>query len=133
LLRRRLLRPGIESLAAGDVESPREKYMHSLKNWSVVVIAVCMLGATLVAHQVTFKGTVISTTETSIKVMVVDEKTKKPAPKSFDFDKETKILRGDKLVTFAAARIQKDEKIAVTIDHDVDETLALVIRLDEKK
>jgi hypothetical protein len=108
--------------------------MHSVKNWSAVIVAtVCISGATLLAHQVTFKGTVISFTETTVKVMVVDEKTKKPAPKSFDFDKETKILRGDKLVTFANARIQKGEKIAVTIDHDADETLAIVIRLDEKK
>lgn len=107
--------------------------MNSVKNWSAAAVAVCLLGATVVAHQVTFKGTVISAAETTIKVMVVDEKTKKPAPKSFDLDKETKILRGDKLVTFASARIQKDEKIAVTIDHDVDETLAIVIRLDEKK
>jgi hypothetical protein len=66
-------------------------------------------------------------------VTVVDEKTKKPAAMKFDFDKETKILRGDKRVTIAEAGIVKGEKIAVTIDHDVDETLAIVIRLDEKK
>jgi hypothetical protein len=107
--------------------------MHSVKNWSAVVVAVCIFGATLLAHEVTFKGTVISFTDTTIKVMVVDEKTKKPAPKSFDFDKETKILRGDKVVTFADARIQKDEKVAVTIDHDADETFAIVIKLDAKK
>lgn len=107
--------------------------MHSVKNWSAIAVALCMLGATVLAHEVTFKGTVISVTDTTIKVMVVDEKTKKPAPKSFDFDKETKILRGDKVVTFANARIQKDEKVAVTIDHDADETLALVIKLDAKK
>lgn len=84
-------------------------------------------------HQITYKGTVVSATATALKVSVVDEKTKKPRTMAFDMDKETKILRGDKLVTFAAARIQKDEKIAVTIDHDVDETLALTVRLDATK
>jgi len=33
----------------------------------------------------------------------------------------------------AEARVQKNKRIAVTIDHDVDETLAIVVRLDEKK
>ena len=52
---------------------------------------------------------------------------------TFSIDKETKILRGDTLMTYAEARIQKDEKVAVTIDHDFDESYAFVIRLDEKR
>ena len=48
-------------------------------------------------------------------------------------DKETKILRGDKVVTFKDARMQKNEKIAVTTDHDFSESIAIVIRLDERK
>lgn len=87
----------------------------------------------LAFHEVTFKGTVVSVTETAIKVAGIDEKTKKPVTRSFDMDKETKILRGAAKVTFAAAKIQKDEKVAVTVDHDTDETLALTVKLDPKK
>ncbi|HXT68860.1 MAG TPA: hypothetical protein VN700_03850 [Vicinamibacterales bacterium] len=107
--------------------------MKSARTWPAVAIAVCLFGVSLLAHQVTYKGTVISAAPTAIKVMVVNEKTKKPESMAFDLDNETKILRGDKLVKFADARIQKDEKIAVTIDHDADETLAIVVRLDVKK
>ena len=93
---------------------------------------IALAGTSLLAHQVTFKGTVVSIDKTSVKVTVVDEKTKRPVQKSFDFDKDTKILRGDKLVSIEQARIVKGEKISVTIDHDADETLAIVIRLDPK-
>ena len=106
--------------------------MNMLKTFGILAVALCLVGTTLHAHQVTFKGTVVSVEKTSVKITVVDEKTKKPVQKSFDFDKETKILRGDKLVSIEQARIVKGDKIAVTIDHDVDETLAIVIRLDPK-
>ena len=106
---------------------------HRISLWVIALLLITAAAKAAAFHQVTFKGTVVSATATSLKVTVVDEKTKKPGVMSFDMDKETKILRGDKRVTFAAAAIQKDEKIAVTIDHDVDETLAIIVRLDEKK
>jgi hypothetical protein len=99
----------------------------------VSLVAAGLLSATLLAHQITYKGTVISSEAATLRVNVVDEKTKKVSPMRFILDAETKILRGDNLVTFAAARIERNEKIAVTIDHDLDEELAIVIRLDEKK
>ena len=107
--------------------------MKHLKAAALGAMAVCLATASLLAHDITYKGTVISTAKTSVRVNVVDEKTKKTAPMTFEFDKETKILRGDTVVTVEQARIQKGEKIAVTIDHDLDETLAIVIRLDAKK
>jgi hypothetical protein len=107
--------------------------MNQLRALVATAVAVCLLGATVAAHQVTYKGTVVSTEKESVKVTVIDEKTRKPVVMSFDMDKDTKILRGDKLVTLAEARIQKNEKIAVTIDHDADETLAIVVRLDAGK
>ena len=59
--------------------------------------------------------------------------TRKPMDINFKIDKDTKVLRGDKLVAFADARIVKGESIAVTVDHDGDEDLALVVRLDARK
>lgn len=108
--------------------------MRNVQMWAaVVVIGVCLLGTAVRAHEVTSKGTVISAEPQAIKMMVVNEKTKKPEPKTFDLDKETKIFRGTTAVTFEAARIQKGETVAVTVDHDTDETLALVVRLEAKK
>ena len=107
--------------------------MHSVKNWSAVAVAVCIFGATLLAHQVTFKGTVVSATATAIKVNVVDEKTKKPSAMAFDMDKDTEIFRGAKKMTFAEAKIQAGETVAVTVDHDADEKLALTVKVDAKK
>jgi hypothetical protein len=98
-----------------------------------IAIAVCLLGTSVAAHQVTYKGTVVSTEKATVKVTVVDEKTKKPMQITFKLDKDTKILRGDKVMTLADAAIKKDERIAVTVDHDLDEDLALVVRLDVKK
>ena len=92
----------------------------------------------MLAHEITYKGTVIATAtvkgKTTVRISAVNPKTKKPEAMTFQVDAhETKILRGDKVVTFEEAQIQKDEKIAVTIDHDLSETIAYVIRLDARK
>jgi len=100
----------------------------------LLLAALLWTGGTVVwAHQITYKGTVLSAAPKSLRVSVVNEKTKKPEPMTFVLDEETKILRGDTLVTFAAAKIQKGEGVAVTIDHDLDWELAIVVRLAERK
>lgn len=106
-----------------------------MKVISAVVCAVFVVVAcvSVLAHQETHKGTVISVEKETVRVNVVDPKTKKVAPRNFVVDNETKILRDDVVVTFAAAKIRKDEAIAVTVDHDLDEDLALVIRLGVTK
>jgi hypothetical protein len=106
-----------------------------MKTLSAFVCAVFFVfaGAAVLAHQETHKGTVISVEKDTVRVNVVDPKTKKTAPRAFTVDKKTKILRDDVVVTFDAAKIRKDETIAVTVDHDLDEELALVIRLGVTK
>jgi hypothetical protein len=96
-------------------------------------VVVCLASLSVLAHQETHKGKVLSIDKTDIRVNVVDPKTKKTAPRTFVTDAETKILRGDKVVTWAAAKIQVNENIAITVDHDLAEELALVIRLDPVK
>ena len=111
--------------------------MHSLiRTLTTMSAVVLVLAVSVVAsarHEITYKGTVVSTDAQTVTVMVVDEKTKKTGPVTFKHDGETKILRGDTVVTYAQARILKGEKIAVTINHDDLPDFALVIRLDEKK
>ena len=103
----------------------------------VVTLAVAgMAGVTLAAHEITFKGTVVSFEPGKvprIKVNVVDLKTKKTTAVVFECDDKTKFLRGDVVVKMDAARIEKGEQISITVDHDESETLANVVRLPVKK
>jgi hypothetical protein len=99
----------------------------------MAIAIVLVTSVSVSAHNVTYKGTVVAVDKGSISVSVIDDKTKKAATMKFDFDKETKFFRGDKAVGVADAKIAKDDKVAVTIDHDVDPTFAIEIRLDVKK
>lgn len=100
---------------------------------TAVMVALACATTVVLAHKVTFKGTVVSATATALKVTVVDEKTKKPSTMAFDMDKETEIFRGAKKMTLAEAKIQAGDTVAVTVDHDTDETLALTVKIDVKK
>ncbi len=95
--------------------------------------AIAVASVSLLAHQETFKGTVIAAEAASVRVNVVNPKSKAEAPKTFTINAETRVLRGDAVVTLANARIRANEGISVTVDHDVDVNLALVIRLDAAK
>lgn len=103
--------------------------------FAALSLALALGVAHLVAavHEYTYKGTVLSVSVKALKVKVLDEKTKKNIEMPFELDKETRILRGDKVVTFDEAKIQIGEKIAVTINSDDSETLANIVRLDVKK
>ncbi len=107
--------------------------MKTLLTIAASTIVALVAAVALFAHQETHKGTVIALEKVGVRVSVVDPKTKKTSPMLFEVDKETKVLRDDTPVTFEAAKIQKNETIAVTVDHDVDEHLALVIRVGTTK
>jgi 2-oxoglutarate dehydrogenase complex dehydrogenase (E1) component-like enzyme len=51
-------------------------------------------------------------------VAVVDPKTKKVANRVFTITDKTKITRAGKAVAVADVTAQKDEKVAVVVDHD---------------
>jgi uncharacterized protein (UPF0218 family) len=110
--------------------------MPRVKLFVLAAVAVVVTGVSVLAHEVTYTGTVISAATTAegltVRVNVVDEKTKKVIPMAFDVDAETKITRGEATVTLAQAAIAKDEKIAVTVDHDLDEELAVAVKLEPK-
>ena len=94
---------------------------------------VALATVALSAHLITSKGKVTAVEKEAVKVDVVDPETKKVTPRTFIVDEETKVLRDDKLVKFADARIQKGESITITVDHDLDEDLAQTIRLGTTK
>ena len=95
----------------------------------VAVLALFLAVAPLFAHEETYKGTVISMKKAKVQISVIDEKTKKVSAMEFAITSKTKVLRGDKVVKFSDAHIKKDERIAVTVNHDDSMTDAVVIRL----
>lgn len=105
--------------------------MRQIALTAMTAIMFVVAGAAVSAHEETYKGTVITIEAAKIQVKIVDEKTKKESIMEFGVTAKTKIYRGSKTVAFKDAKIQKDERIAVTINHDVPGHDATVIRLAE--
>jgi hypothetical protein len=102
--------------------------------------------ATLSAHQVTHNGTVValktakyaqpsgeSREVRELAVAVVDPKTKTVANRVFTITDKTKITRAGKAVTSADVIAQKDEKVAVVVDHDKPGDEAIQVRFESAK
>jgi type V secretory pathway adhesin AidA len=112
-----------------------------------VAAAVVVAGlATLSAHEVTHNGTVIalktakyaqpsggSREVRELEVAVVDPKTKKAANRVFTITDKTKITRAGKPVTIVDVTVQKDEKVAVVVDHDKPGDEAIHVRFEGAK
>jgi len=98
-----------------------------------VAVAIAAATVPLLAHEITFKGTAISADKESVRMAAVDPETKKHKAMKFVVDDLTKVLRDEVEIKFADAKIQKGEPISVTVDHDLDEELAQVIRLGKTK
>lgn len=96
---------------------------------AMVVAVLALAGAPALAHEVTYKGTVIAVESTTLRVSVIDDATKKASPMAFAITERTRVYRGDKVVSITQARIQKGERIAVTINHDEPGQKATEIRL----
>jgi hypothetical protein len=109
----------------------------------VAAVALVVVPALLSAHEVTHNGTVVAlkTAEYAqpsggtrevreLEVAVVDPKTKKVANRVFTITDKTKITRAGKSVTTADVTAQKDEKVAVVVDHDKPGDEAIQVRFD---
>jgi hypothetical protein len=97
----------------------------------LAAVTLVVVPALLSAHEVTHTGTVVAlktakyaqptggTREVrELEVAVVDPKTKKVANRVFTITDKTTITRAGKPVTAADVTAQKDEKVAVVVDHD---------------
>jgi hypothetical protein len=97
----------------------------------LAAVALFIVPALLSAHEVTHNGTVVAlktakyaqptggTREVrELEVAVVDPKTKKVANRVFTITDKTTITRAGKPVSTADVTAQKDEKVAVVVDHD---------------
>ena len=98
-----------------------------------LALAVGVGGAALLAHEMMYRGTVVEVQPTKIAVKTTDDKTKKTETVWVTVNKDTKVKRGDALLSFADAHIAKDERIVVIVNHDAEtKMLATEIRLAAK-
>jgi hypothetical protein len=107
--------------------------MRSIAPYVLIAMLAGLTGRVVLAHEVTYKGTVIVVEATTLRVSVIDDATKKTTPMSFGVTPKTRVFRGDTLVPFAKAGIQKGERVAVTINHDEPGQKATEIRLAAAK
>lgn len=94
-------------------------------------VLVSLAGALALAHEVVYTGTVVSVEAATVDVAVIAEDTKVRGETviTFTVTDTTKVLRGDRRVSFEDAHIQTEERVAVIADLDDGGSEALEIRL----
>lgn len=76
--------------------------------------------AVVSAHDVLYPGTVLSVQAARIRVQTVDPDTRKERKIWFAVTKDTKVKRAEARTTYTDAKIVKDERIVVVVDHDAE-------------
>lgn len=123
--------------------------MHTIRLGMTTLLTAAVLAAgpaRLSAHEVTHSGTVVALKTATyaqpgggsrevreLEVAVVDPKTKNVANRVFTITGTTKITRAGKPVANAGVTAQKDEKVAVVVDHDKPGDEAVRVRFDAAK
>lgn len=101
---------------------------------SCVAALLLVSAAQISAHPMTIKGVVVAVDKMKVEIAPLDDKGEKPGkPEWHVIGPKVKILRGDKQVTFANARIAADERVVLLIDHGSDGKMTVVeVRLAAK-
>lgn len=140
-------------LHSPDVKaSERNRYNSRMKTIQHVRLAllaaltIVCANAAISAHEVTYSGTVValktakyaqpdggSREVRELEVTVVDPKTKKSSNRVFTITDKTRLLRAGKPVKAADVTAQKDEKVAVVVDHDKPGDEAIEVRFAAAK
>ena len=95
----------------------------------VIAAAIGTVAVTVGAHEVIVRGTVAAIEKTRVQIKTGEEKADQ-TPQWYPIDSETKIKRGEKIVTFEQARIKVNERAVVILDHpDKGPTKTKEIRL----
>ena len=120
--------------------------MNTIRHIFAASVALVLAASLLSAHEVTHNGTVValktakyaqpgggSREVRELEVAVVDPKTKKVANRVFTITDKTKITRAGKAIAVADVTAQKDEKVAVVVDHDKPGDEAIHVRFAAAK
>ena len=101
---------------------------------------LCLLTvATIVAHEVTYEGTVAAVkpnpyvASSGIIATLDVQVSGRKRPMVFDITQKTRLFRGSSAVSFAEAHIEKDERVVVTVNHDDPDEGAIEVRLTAQK
>lgn len=107
--------------------------------WALATILAGVIVVSLIAHEVTYEGTVAAVTANrysaadgvlaKLEVNVRGGK----RPMVFDITRYTQLWRGNSSVTFETARIQKDERVTVVFSDEEADKGALEVRLTAQK
>lgn len=113
---------------------------------AVALIGALGVSSVAIAHEVTHNGTVIALKTSKyaqpnggsrevreLEVTVVDPKTKKPSDRVFTITDKTRLVRAGKPVKAAELTAEKDEKVAVIVDHDKPGDEAIEVRFEAAK
>ena len=87
---------------------------------------------TVSAHEVTHRGTVGAVELERVQVQTIDDAGDPADLVWFTVTGDTKLQRGDTIVTFADAAIDEGERIVVLVNTDFDPTEALELRLAQR-
>src|SRR5688572_18258688 len=109
------------------------------QKWALATMLAGVTVMATVAHEVRYQGTVAaiepnrySASDGILARLEVNIRDRK-RPMVFDITQYTRLWRGNSSVTFAAARIQKDEPVTVTFSDEEAEKGALEVRLPAQK
>jgi hypothetical protein len=109
------------------------------KQWALATILAGLMITSTAAHEVKYEGTVAavkldpySASDGIVATLEVSVRDRKRAM-VFDITQYTRLWRGNSPVTFATARIQKDEAVTVTFSDEEAEKGALEVRLPSPK
>ena len=149
---RSIVRGGCYLCQASTAGAPMSRYDGGMKTIQhttaglLAAIALVIVPALLSAHEVTHNGTVVAlktaryaqpsggTREVrELEVAVVNPKTKKVANRVFTITDKTNITRAGKPVPTADVTAQKDERVAVVVDHDKPGDEAIQVRFNPAK
>jgi len=109
-----------------------------LMKQSVVVLGIALAAlvvtqSAVLAHDMRTEGTVLTVAATQLEVTAPNKSTKKDETVAFVIDENTKVTRGEKVVSFADAKITKGERIVVVVNTDAPtKMLATQLRLQAK-
>ena len=100
---------------------------------ATAMAALVIMQGALLAHDMLTQGTVLTVAPARLEITSLNKATKKDETVAFVIDKNTKVKRGEKIVSYADARIEKGERIVVVVNTDAaTKMLATELRLPAK-
>ncbi len=99
----------------------------------IALAALVITQSAALAHDMLTEGTVLTVAPTRLEIRSPNKATKKDETVAFVIDKNTKVTRGDKSVSYADAKIEKGERIVVVVNTDAKtKMVATQLRLQAK-